>query len=198
MDLPVRDSGSTLIIGPTLSGRRRLFYRLIEESPGRPTVVATREPTTCLRSRYHRLTDGDGPTPILIDCITNSLGRSEEDTEMTKYAQDPSNLTSIGTKFSAVLDQHETDQRAVGLTNLSPLLVYTSPSDVFQFAHVIVQKSLGVNWPVIATVDPSVHDASAVEQFFPLFDDVVETRRTDDGDQEFRVRKPEQTDWNPF
>ena len=198
MDLPVRDGGSTLLIGPTLSGRRRLFYRLLAESPGRPTVVATREPTTCLRSRYHRLTDGDESTPIVIDCITNSLGRSEEDTKTTKYAQDPSNLTSIGTKFTHVLDQHETDQLSVGLTNLSPLLVYTSPSDVVQFVHVLLQKSIGTDSPVIATIDPSVHDASAVQQFVPLFDGVVETRRSDNGDQEFRVQKPEHTEWEAF
>lgn len=198
MNLPVRDSGSTLIMGPTLSGRRRLLYRLLRESPGRPAVVATREPTECLRSRYHRLTGDDASTPIVIDCITNSLGRSEEDTETTKYAQDPGNLTSIGMKFAAVLDQHETDQLSVGLTNLSPLLVYTSPSDVFQFAHILVQKSIGTGWPVIATIDPSVHDASTVEQFVPLFEGVIETRRTDDEDQEFRIRKPERTEWETF
>lgn len=198
MNPSVRDSESTLIIGPTLSGRRRLLYRFLRESPGRPAVVATREPTKCLRSRYRRLTDDDAPTPIVVDCITNSLGRSEEDTETTKYAQDPRNLTSIGTKFADVLDQHETDQLSVGLTNLSPLLVYTSPSDVFQFAHILVQKSIGTDWPVIATIDPSVHDASTVQQFVPLFDGVVETRRTDDGDQELRVREPERTEWEPF
>ncbi|WP_434522850.1 DUF7504 family protein [Halorubrum sp. AS12] len=196
MDLSMRDSG--LIIGPTLSGRRRLLYRLLRESPGRPAVVATREPTERLRSRYHRLTDDDASTPIVVDCITNSLGRSEEDTETTKYAQDPGNLTSIGMKFADVLDQHETDQLSVGLTNLSPLLVYTSPSDVFQFTHILVQKSTGTDWPVIATIDPSVHDASTVEQFVPLFDDVIETQRTDDGDQKLRVRKPEHTEWEAF
>lgn len=198
MDLFVRDSESTLIIGPTLSGRRRLLYQLLRESPGRPAVVATREPTECLRSRYHRLTGDDESTPIVIDCITDSLGRSKEDTETTKYAQDPGNLTSIGMKFADVLDQHETDQLSVGLTNLSPLLVYTSPSDVFQFVHIIIQKSIGIDWPVIATIDPSVHDPSTVEQFVPLFDGVIETRRTDDGGQELRVQKPGHTKWEAF
>ena len=198
MDLSARESGSTFLIGPTFSGRRRLFHRLLGESPGRPAVVATRDTTECLRSRYHRLAADDGSTPIVVDCITNSLGRSEEDTETTKYAQDPGNLTSIGMKFAAVLDQHETDQLAVGLTNLSPLVVYTSPSDVFQFTHVLVQKSIGTDWPVIAAIDPGVHPTSTVEQFVPLFDDVIETRRTDGGDQEFRVRDSEQSEWQSF
>lgn len=198
MNLPVRDSGSTLIIGPMLSGRRRLLYRLLWKSPGRPAVVATRDTTECLRSRYHRLTDDDASTPIVIDCITNSLGRSEDDTETTKYAQDPRNLTSIGTKFAEILDRYEPDQLSVGLTNLSPLVVYTSPSDVFQFTHILIQKSLGVDWPVIATIDPSVHDTSTVEQLVPRFDDVIETRRTDDGDQTFRVRTSKQSEWQSF
>lgn len=198
MDLSAIEGGSTLVVGPTFSGRRRLFHRLLRESPGRPVVVATREPTKCLRSRYDRLTDDGASTPIVIDCITNSLGRSEGDTATTKYAQDPGNLTSIGTKFAEVLDQHETDQLSVGLTNLSPLLVYTSPSDAFQFVQVLVQQSIGADSPVITTIDPSVHDASTVDQFVPLFDSVIETRRTDDGDQEFRVRKPRRTEWEAF
>lgn len=197
MDLSARDSGSTLLIGPTLSGRRQLFYRLLAEPAGRPAVVATRDTTECLRSRYHQLTDGDSPTPIVIDCITDSIGRSEDDTGKTKYAQGPGNLTSIGTKFTEILGQHETDQLSVGLTNLSPLLVYSSPSDVFQFVHIIIQRSIGAGWPVFVTIDPSAHDASTVKQFVPLFDDVIEVQRTDDGNRKFRVQKPGSTDWYP-
>jgi len=198
MDALVADTRTLLIIGPTFSGRRRLLHQLLGESSGRPILISTREPATNVRSRYQRVTDAEKCTPVVIDCITNSLGRAKDETETTKYAQDPGNLTSIGTKFAAVLDQHETDQLSVGLTNLSPLLVYTSPSDVFQFAHILVQKSIGTGWPVIATIDPSVHDASTVEQFVPLFEGVIETRRTDDEDQEFRIRKPERTEWETF
>ncbi|TKX66962.1 hypothetical protein [Halorubrum sp. GN11GM_10-3_MGM] len=198
MDLSVGESGSTLLIGPTLSGRRRLFHRLLWESPGRPAVVETRNTAECLRSRYQRVAHDDASPPIVVDCITNSLGRSEDDTKTTKYAQDPGNLTSIGMKFADILDQHETDQLSVGLTNLSPLIVYTSTSDVSQFAHILIQKSIGTDWPVVATIDPRVHNASTVEQFVPLFDSVIETRRTDDGDQAYRIQKPERTDWETF
>lgn len=198
MDLSVHDAQTILITGPTLSGRRRLLHQILRESPGHPVVVATREPADCVRSRYRRVRDGDGSPPVVVDCITSSLDRSEADTKTTKYAQDPGNLTSIGTKFTEILDQHETDRLSVGLTNLSPLLVYTSPSEVFQFVHVLVQKSTATDWPVIAAIDSSVHDASTVEQFIPLFDRVIETRRTDSGDQEFRFQKPELTEWETF
>ncbi|GAA0724654.1 hypothetical protein J2744_003080 [Halorubrum trapanicum] len=198
MDLPVCDGEATFITGPTLSGRRRLLHRTLRESPGQPAMVATREPADSVRSRYRRLTEGDESDPVVVDCITNSLGRSPDDTTSTKYAQSPENLTSIGMKFADVLEERRTDQLSVGLTNLSPLLVYTSPSDVFQFVNILVQKSIGTGWSVFVTIDPTVHDASTVQQFVPLFDAVIETRRTDDGDQELRVRKPEQTDWEAF
>ncbi|TKX58565.1 hypothetical protein EXE44_06880 [Halorubrum sp. SS7] len=198
MDLPVRDGGTTLITGPTLSGRRRLIHQTLRESPGQPAIVATREPATSVRSRYQRLTAGSESEPVIVDCVTNTFEQPPDDTASTKYAQGPENLTSIGMKFSDILEQRRTDQLSVGLTNLSPLLVYTSPSDVFQFVNILVQKSVGTGWPVFVTIDPSVHDASTVEQFVPLFDDVIETRRTDDGDQELRVRKPEPTNWAAF
>lgn len=160
-------------------------------------MVSTREPVDRVRSTYRRLTD-DETSPVVVDCITNALGRSVEDSTTTKYAQHPSNLTSIGMKFTDILEQHEADQLSVGLTNLSPLVVYTSPSDVFQFVHVLVQQSTGSGCPVSATIDPSIHETRTVDQFLPLFDRVIETRRNDNEEQELRVRKPERTDWEAF
>lgn len=46
-----------------------------------------------------------------------------------------------------------------------------------------------------ATIDPGAHDETTVEQFVPLFDGVVETRRRDDDTREFRVQRPERTEW---
>jgi hypothetical protein len=161
-------------------------------------MVATREPANAVRSRYCRLTEGDESDPIIVDCITNSFEQSTADTDATKYAQGPENLTSIGMKFTDILEDHGTEQLSVGLTNLSPLLVYSALSEVFRFVNILVQKSIGAGWPVFVTIDPSVHDASTVGQFVPLFDTVIETRRADDGDEECRGRKPEQTEWEPF
>lgn len=118
MDLSVGDDETVLITGPTLSGRRRLFHRTLGESAGRPVVVSTREPANCVRSSHRRLVDGDEATPVVVDCITNALGRSADDTATTKYAQHPSDLTSIGAKFTDALGERESDRLSVGLTNL--------------------------------------------------------------------------------
>jgi len=198
MDALVADTRTLLIIGPTFSGRRRLLHQLLGESSGRPILISTREPATNVRSRYQRVTDAEKCTPVVIDCITNSLGRAKDETETTKYAQDPGNLTSVGMKFSVLLEQHRNDDLTVGLTNLSPLLVYSSPSEVFQFLHVVVQQSTGNDWPVVASIDPGIHETATVEQFVPLFDRVIETRRTGDGDHEFRGRNSGDMDWKSF
>ena len=117
MDLSVGDDETVLMTGPTLSGRR-LFHRTLGESAGRPVVVSTREPANCVRSTHRRLVDGDEATPVVVDCITNALGRSADDTATTKYAQHPSDLTSIGAKFTDALGERESDRLSVGLTNL--------------------------------------------------------------------------------
>ena len=197
MDPPVDDVETILISGPSLSGRRRLLYQLLCDSSDRPVVVATRQTADTVRSTRRHLTDEDGTDPIVIDCVTNALGRSVTDTSTTKYADHPSNLTSIGLKFTSVIDQHEMEDVFVGLTNISPLLIYSSPSDVFRFTNVLVQQAIGSGWSVMAAIDPSTHDEATVEQFLPLFDCLIETRRTDDG-QEYRVRKPTQTAWTAF
>lgn len=198
MDLPTADDGAILVVGPTLSGRRQLFHHLVEESVGRPVLVSTREPAENIRSRHDRVTHSEGQTPLVIDCITNALGRSKDETETVKYAQAPQNLTSIGVNFTDLIEQYKTERLTVGLTSLSPLLVYSSSTDVFQFLHLIVQQAIGNDWPVIASIDPRIHQPATIEQFVPLFDHVFETRRTAAGDHEYRRRNPGHTEWEAF
>lgn len=195
MGLAIHNARTILISGPTLSGRRRLFHLLVHKAAGHPAVVATRETADSVRSRFQRVAADADAEPVVVDCITNSFGSSVGDTTTTKYAQDPANLTSIGMKYTELLTQHESDQLVVGLSNISPLVVYTSPSTVFRFVNTLIQRSIGADALVIAAIDPSVHDASTVEQFLPLFDAVVETRQSADGTQQYRTCKPEQTNW---
>ena len=64
--------------------------------------------------------------------------------------------------------------------------------------HLIVQQAAGVGWPVAATIDSKAHDEIDIERFVPIFDAVLETRLTDAGEQEFRVRGPTQSECGPF
>ena len=227
MPLPVTDTESALMLGPTLSGRRRLFHLALSTMDGRAVVVSTRQPEPQVRQTHVSAVTGQasdggvtestgsgaadfdpvdggetrsdgGVKPVVVDCLSGVLEREVADTEMTKYADDPSNLTSIGTKFTEVLSERRDEACVVGITDLTPLIVYRDPKQVFQFVHLIIQKSAGAGWPVVATMDPAAHDDMTVNRLISLFDRVIETRLSEDGTQEFRVRGPSGPDWQPI
>ena len=211
MDSLVGDAESVLVAGPVLSGRRRGFHRTIHERSERPVLVSMRQPAEAARSTYRRLatptaaTNGDAEgsgtecdggvvDPIVVDCVTSALGKSPTDDAETKYAQHPSNLTSIGTKFTECVEACDEESVAVGVDTVSPLLAYADASNVFRFLHILVQKATTAECPVVVGIDAGAHDEQTVEKFVPIFEQVVETRREGD-DRECRGRYPTPTGW---
>lgn len=219
MGPPIDAADSVLLVGPTLSGRRRLFHHVVADFPAAPVLVSTRQPAERIRESHERFadtprkrlvagSDGSADTasvetacrpsePVVVDCVTSALGESPTDTHATKYAQHPSNLTSIGTKFTEVVEELDDTQCTVGVETISPLLAYADTTQVFQFVHLICQQAHGAGWSVVAMIDAAAHAEVDIERFVPLFDCVLETRRTSDDEQVFRVRQSDQFEWRP-
>ena len=206
MTVPVPETDSVLVEGSALSGQRRVVHEFLHHRDGTPLVVSTRQPAESAR-RTHRRTVGrepaadetpegsDGePAPLVVDCVTGAVEESPTDESRTKYAQHPSNLTSVGTKFTEFLEARGDGALAVGIDTVSPLLMYADASAVFRFLHVVVQKATGSDCPVVAGIDDAAHDDRVASKLAPLFDAVVETRRADGG-REARVARPEATEW---
>ncbi|OYR56517.1 DUF7504 family protein [Halorubrum halodurans] len=207
MNTLAADCDTVLVAGPTLSGRRRLLHRTLYDRAGGSLLVATRQPADDARETHRRLrpddapddADGgsaDGDSPVVVDCVTNAFEHSTDDTRRTRYAQHPSNLTSIGTTFTEVIEAREEQSLAVGIETVSPLLVYADTTDVYRFLDLVVRQATDVGWPVTAGIDTAAHDDRTVEQFVTLFDAVVRTRYVD-GERQYRLQRPERTDWRP-
>jgi len=196
----IADVDTVLISGPVLSGRRRLFHQVLESWAANSVIISTRDLADSVRMTHQEYSTAtkDDPETFIVDSLTNSLDHSVRDTSRTKYAQHPSDLGSIGTKFISILGQNENRKLSVGVTTVSPLFVYSDAADVFKFVDTLIRKSRGAGWPVVITIDPYAHDETVVEQLLPLFEAVIETRRTDEGDQEFRIREPHPTEWESF
>ena len=206
MTVPVPETDAVLVEGSALSGRRRVVHEFLHERDGTPLVVSTRQPVESARRTHRRVVgrepgadetpegSGDEPTPLVVDCVTGAVGRSPSDGPHTKYAQHPSNLTSVGTKFTEFLEARDDGALTVGIDTVSPLLMYADASAVFRFLHIVVQKATGAGCPVVVGLDGSAHDDRVVSQLAPLFEVVVETRRVKDARQ-VRVARPEPTEW---
>ncbi|PHQ41534.1 hypothetical protein Z052_14265 [Halorubrum sp. C191] len=206
MTVTVPETDSVLVEGSALSGRRRVVHEFLHDCDGTPLVVSTRQPVESARRTHRRVVgresgadetpggSGDEPTPLVVDCVTGAVEESPSDESHTKYAQHPSNLTSVGTKFTEFLEARDDGALAVGIDTVSPLLMYTDASAVYRFLHIVVQKATGAGCPVVVGLDGSAHDDRVVAQLAPLFDAVVETRRAEDA-REVRVARPEPTEW---
>ena len=210
MTVPVPETDSVLVEGSALSGRRRVVHGFLHDRDGTPLVVSTRQPAENARRTHRRVAgresaetgganeasaraDGE-PAPLVVDCVTGAVEESPTDEPHTKYARHPSNLTSVGTKFTEFLEARADGALVVGLDTVSPLLMYTDASAVFRFLHVVVQKATASDCPVVVGFDGSAHGDRAVAQLAPLFETVVETRRAEDA-REVRVARPEPTEW---
>lgn len=207
MDSLVGEAESVLVAGPVLSGRRRVLHRTLHERSERPVLVSTRQPAGAARSTHRRMAAAAAGTaagdtaksevddPVVVDCVTNAIGESPaDDGDETKYAQHPSNLTSIGTKFTECVEERDEESVAVGIDTVSPLLAYADASSVFRFLHIVVQKATAAGHPVVVGIDAGAHDEQTIEQFVPIFERVIETRRAGD-ERECRVRYPAPTEW---
>ncbi|RLM70547.1 hypothetical protein [Halorubrum sp. Atlit-26R] len=207
MTVPVPEVDSVLVDGSVLSGQRRVVHEFLHDRDGTTLVVSTRQPAESARRTHRRIvgresaapdetpegSDGE-PTPLIVDCVTGAVGRSPSDGPHTKYAQHPSNPTSVGTTFTEFLDARDDGTLAVGIDTVSPLLMYADASAVFRFLHVVVQKATASDCPVVAGLDGSAHGDCVVAQLAPLFEAIVETRRAEDA-REVRVAHPEPTEW---
>ncbi len=88
---------------------------------------------------------------------------------------------------------------AVGVHSLSQLLMYWEPDRIYQFTRVLLGQARSQDWPVLAVLNPTMHDEQVVHTLLDPFDTIVNTRISET-DREFRVRDrtAPPSDWRSF
>lgn len=183
------ESESLLVDGPALSGRRRVFHRTLHRSSGTVVIISTRQPADGARNTHRRLTDSSGRNrstsevtdPLVIDCVTNAVEKSPVDDDKTRHAQHPSNLTSIGTKFTELVEDREDESLVIGIDTVSTLLQYADSDEMFRFLNVIVQQATGVGCSVTIGIDGCAHEEQTLLQLAHIFDRVIKINQNGDG-----------------
>lgn len=191
---PVHDSDKVLISGPLLSGKRTLFHRLLRTWADEPVVASTRQGAERVRHDHERATGYNGDSVVVIDCVSATHEEEPTETPRTKYAAGPGNLTDIGTTYTDVLERRSGDL-AVGISSVSPLVMYASLEEVYRFTRLLAQQAVGEGYSVAAVVESETHDDREHNTLKEPFEVLVETRICEDGN-EFRARSREgTTEW---
>ena len=194
------DAESVVIAGPPMSGKYDLMHRLLGEAGQQAIVLSTGHDAERVRTDYADTTDEDPDTVAIVDCVSREQGGEVEDTDRTKYASSPKNLTELGVKFTELAenwdDQPET---SVGLHSLSQLLMYWDADRIYQFVRVLLGRTRNQEWLTVAVINSTMHDERTLHTLLDPFDTVVDTRTTDEGwEMRLRNRSSSPTPWEQF
>lgn len=190
----VEPGTNLLVSGPPLCGKRRLALEALahgaDDGEG-AVVVTTRDSADRVLAEYRSLlSNPDGTSPGIVDCVTRHRGGSPRETDLVKYTSSPGDMTGIGIEFSGFLDAFYTGgvhQNRVVVDSLSTLLVYSDLETVFRFMHVLTSRIADTDAIGLHVLDSTAHDDEARNTLNQLFDGLVEV----DENRQVSIRLPE-------
>lgn len=184
----VMTSPTVLVSGPPMTGKYRLFHRLLADRGDRPVVITTKKTAEEFRADHKEIV-GSEQRLLIVDCITAGQNGKSADTTDTGYVDSIGNLTQIGVKITNFLERtsEDTTGTVVGLHSLSQILLHAGLEQTYQFIHILAQQTAAGGWPLLAVLNEGAHDDQTKNAIFERFDCLVETRATD-RTPEYRVR----------
>lgn len=184
----VMTSPTVIVSGPPMTGKYRLFHRLLAHRGNRPVVITTKKTAEEFRADHQTIL-GSEQQLLIVDCITAGQNGDPTDTSETAYVDSPGNLTQIGVKVTNFLERspEDTTGTVVGLHSLSQILLHAGLDQTYQFIHILAQQTAAGGWPLLAVLNKGAHDDQTKNAIFERFDCLIETRATN-GIPEYRVR----------
>lgn len=194
----VRSGTNLLILGPPMTGKTEITLDMLREGDGENAVVVTTQSSA--EEILEEYSDSFAGVVGVVDTVSEQRGVSTQDTRKVKYVSSPRDLTSIGIKFSELLEDIQGDDGVgvkVYVESVSTLLMHMDVQTVFRFLHVFtgqIKDIEGLGFFVINSESHSQEDISKLKQ---LFDGLIHTRKGSNGNFEARIegltQKP--TDW---
>lgn len=184
---------SLLVSGPAMTGKADLALRLMAEGArdDEPVVIVSPKESAAEVMRSYRPFVDDPGEVYLVDCSGTNYRQSFDDTEREFYLSSPDDLTGVGIALvkatRAMGDRAENGVR-ICLLSLSTMLQYTTTKRVFNFLHVMNNRTAAAGHFGVATLDPTLHDDRTANTVRTLFDGAVDLRDADDGGLECRIR----------
>lgn len=190
---------SVLVSGPPMTGKYEVLLEQLTASADELLVVSTDTPADQLRRDVTAYADLRDESVGVVDCTSNGDDVARSDTDTVRYVSSPENLTQVGVQFTALTEQFQSDDVAVGLHSLSPLLMYWDVDRVYQFLRVFLDRVRSSSWCCVAVVGSTMHDEQTLHTLYDPFDAIIETRETDGSRQlRRRGRRGPPSEWTDF
>lgn len=183
-DVEVEPGSNLLLLGPAMSGKKRLAYEVLAEGVqhGEGAIVVSMSNSANRIFESFRDILGKDPRLVsfgVVDCVSKQQGvEGLDNTEYVKYASSPDDMTKIGISLSEFLEQFNGQQglerNRACLDNISTMLMYADIQTIFRFLHVFTGRVQNVNGLGIYLMDPSAHDTQTVNTLKGLFDGIIQ------------------------
>jgi len=199
----LRAASNVLILAPPLTYAEHLAYRMAcPRALGEWTVaISTDERAADVMGALRRL--GAERSQIgIIDAVTKSSVPTLRDTARAKFITSPLDLTSMGIKFSRMVEDMWKEGAMADppgpmpppvrlcFNSISTLLMYAQLEVTFKFLHVITNRMKKLEGIAIYVLNSDSFDGRTIATIKQLMNIVIEVR-TDDGRQsverDFRV-----------
>jgi hypothetical protein len=155
---------NVLVVGPPMTGKRRLLFDLVGGSASRTgAFVTTKKPAPKIARWFQGSRPDDEEWRLsFVDC-TGSRDRFGDSSVVgltdLRAVSSPADLTGVGIELTGILrkwhhDDAVTDPR-VGLHSLSTHLMYADVQRVYQFLHVVTTRIATVDGVGVFTMDVS-------------------------------------------
>lgn len=202
----IPDDAVLLVTGPPMTGKYQLLLELLARTSGRTIIVSTKNRAERVREDFREVAPDVPDDHVgIVDCVSHQQTVGEVvDTERTKYATSPENVTRIGVRFTelyeAFYEESDGGHAGVGLHSLSQIVMHADLKTVYQFLQVLVGQIRSAEWFGVAAIDASVIDEEDLQTIQHHFDGVVETRENEAGKRQYRVRgiEPQASNWVSF
>lgn len=184
---------NVLIVGPAMTGKRRLVLEVLCGSRDRTSLfVSTKESAASVETAVEQTCAGEDWQSYVIDCVSRARGVEQvSDTPTRRHVGSAGDLTGIGIEATGFMQDfyHDPDveDARVGIHTLSTMLMYADLRRVYQFVHVMTGRLASSGFVGAVSLDTTSHDDEPVARLKGLFDVLVEVRDTDAG-RELRVR----------
>jgi len=198
----LRAATNIILLAPPLSYAELLAYRIASPRPGEwAAAISTDERASDVVGAFRRYGADRGRIGI-IDAVTKSSVPTLRDTTRAKFVTSPLDLTSMGIKFSRMVE----DMWKEGVMadppgpmpppirlcvhSVSTLLMYAQLDVTYRFLHVITNRVKKLEGIGIYTLNSESFDERTVSTIKQLMNTVIEVRVEDGGGavaREFRI-----------
>jgi len=189
----LRAATNVLILAPPLAYAERIAYRVACPVAGEWTIAISTDDRASEVVGAFRNLGASGNQIGIIDAITKSSVPTLRDTSKVKFVASPVNLTSIGIKFSRMVEdmwRESVMAESPGpmppplrlcMNSVSTLLMYTGLEVTFRFLHIITNRVKKLEGLGIYVLNSESFDERTVAAMKQLMNIVIEVRSGDGG-----------------